>query len=511
MTSPATEREQKEILRKLRKQIIANPDTCFFKPILRTTLLPWQLEAIDAVLDVQRLRLGIPTVCNHKGLQRISIVSGHGTGKTQLLALVGHIWNFVNYGLAAVTAPKQDQVKTRFFYRYKRLLAESAPWYRQMIKANTMSAEINGDETWGIQGETASEPENLAGYHDLPQLFLVDEGSSKRLDPMYQTIEGALSTPGSVLVEISNPTRIVGEFANHHLRRGIRELYYRMHVSYKDAEKLISPEWVKVMRRKYGEDSPIFKVRVLGEFVEAGERQLVHLSWLNEARDLGESFTPDGSIPQMIVSVDVADGALDSSVVTVGQKYDSGLHLRKQRKYNFSPSISSIYTAKAAVQMMEEFGGTKEEALFVVDAIGVGAGTAGWLMDNGYRVIRSVGGEASDNNKRFRNRRVQNYISLRDEFRDGRVFVDPDFVNDEDEWDEFCYQLVSIQSVPGTDRVEDIETKEVYKAREGKSPDRADSTAQQFTTAVPVIARGNGNAELGIQSFGRLRTANADW
>jgi len=495
-------------VRNMRRRVLKQPEY-FFNEVMQTELLPWQMEMINAVLDIQRLQKGIPTVTNHNGLQRISIVSGHGTGKTFGLAALCHVWNFINYGLVAITAPKQDQVKTRFFYRYKRLLHSAVPWYSRVIKCNTMDACIGGDVTWGVQGETASDPNNLAGYHDTPQLFLVDEGSSKRLDPMYPVIEGALTTPGSVLVEISNPTRIVGEFATHHLRKGVKELYYRMHIGPQDAPKLIDQKWVDYMAKKYGAESPIYKVRVQGLFVDAGERQLVALSWLNEARDSGEDFKPDGSIPQLRISADVADGGIDLSTITAGLKYDSGLLVKRKRSYSFPSAESPIRVADAMEQMFHEFGGNKANDLMIVDGIGVGAGTAGTLIARGYNVVRFIGGASAANPKRFRNRRVQGHIALRDDLRDARIFFGPDFVTSEDEWDEFCQQVVSVQTKPGTERVEDIETKEEYKAREGKSPDQLESVMMQLATDVPLVSRGEGN--MVFETFGQMETAHADW
>ena len=91
----------------------------FFTNILHFPLLDWQLEAINAVLDIRRSNDGLPTLINHEAKARITIRSCHGTGKTQFLACLLHVWNFVHYGKIACTAPKQDQLLKRLLPRYR--------------------------------------------------------------------------------------------------------------------------------------------------------------------------------------------------------------------------------------------------------------------------------------------------------------------------------------------------------------------------------------------------------
>ncbi|MCX8113677.1 MAG: hypothetical protein N3D71_01200, partial [Burkholderiaceae bacterium] len=121
---------------------------------------------------------------------------------------------------------------------------------------------------------------------------------------------------------------------------------------------------------------------------------------------------------------------------------------------------------------------------FVVDALGVGAGTAGELMRRGYPVVRYVGGAASADPSKWRNRRVQSYIALRNDLRDGYVVFDDNFCGT-DEFDEFVAQLCSVRSRPAQERVEDLVTKEQMRREGIKSPDRADSLAMQYATTAP--------------------------
>lgn len=466
----------------------------FFRELVRCDeLLPWQLKAIEATLDVPRKAFGYDTVYNHEALQSITIVSGHGTGKTQWLAQLFAIWNYVFPALAVITAPKQDQVRTRFFPRYRLVLRNAL--YREHIQIDNLKASYYGDVDWGVQGETASEPENIAGYHDTPQLIGVDEASSQRLDDLYQTLEGALTTPGSVVAEIGNPTRSQGEFWSHHNKPKIADMSYRMHVNYKDAKRIISMTWVNRMKRKYGEDSPVFKVRVLGEFVKAEKFQLIHYSWMADAND--KDFKTDGSIPRLVISVDVADGGDDFTVVTAAVFYESFTHYLRQEKHSFEPEEASLKSGEAGMEMFDRYKGSKSgEDLLVIDAVGPGSGSCAIAQRAGYPIVRYKGGESSDDIDEWRNRRVQSYISCRDDFRDGKVIIDEDFVDDEDDLDEFFDQLASIRLRQNAEKNEDLETKEQHNKRTKKSPDRGDSTAMLYATQTPTIYEGDTAVEI---------------
>ena len=468
----------------IRRQAIADIEW-FYKDVLHWTPLRWQLKHANAVADIRRKLLGMPTQHNHTGLNLVSGVSGHGTGKTEWLAAMIHWWNFVSYGLIAATAPKRDQLLTRLLPRYRALNRKARAEYAATIEVLATRVKILGDEDNGLVCETATDPDNLAGYHADPQLIVIDEASARNIDKIYEVLEGTLTTPGSTLIEIGNPTRSEGEFWEHHNRRGVRELYWRFTLRPEDGEHLVSEAWVEKMRNKYGEDSPVFKVRVLGEFVTAEENQLIPMAWLEEARE--EELVEDTGEPLLKVSVDVADGGMDYTTIIAGRQYVRQSHLLRMENYSFEASVAPIRSAEAAEAVFDEYGGRKGHDLMIVDAMGVGAGTAGILIKNGHRVVTYKGGESADNKNRFRNRRVQSYIALRDILREHRVVYADSFVDSMDDWLDYVSELCSIRMQPGLERVEDLETKEKHKARTGKSPDKGDATAMWFTTKTPTL------------------------
>jgi len=500
-----------EVVRRARAKTIRDP-AWFFKNVLNESPLAWQLRGVNAALDPYRKTHGIKVVTNRKALPRISVRSCHGTGKTQWLAQLMHTWNFLFPTLIACTAPKEAQLKRRLWPRYRKVMKNAIEEYRQNIIVNAGDVQCYGDPDWGAVAETASDPDNLAGYHDTPQLFLVDEASAKRLDPMFPVIEGALTTPGSVSVEIGNPTRTEGEFYNHHNKKGTKELYYRMHIKPGDAPELISQDWIDAMIAKYGVDSPIVKIRVFGEFAAYDDYILIPYDYIIDALDLEEE--PDGSVPRLRVTVDVADGGADGTVVTAARHYKTFTQVLKQRQFYFPPSESPVKAARAALEMYRGFGGSNLNGDdFVIDANGVGAGTAGNLMDKSFTggeeltVIQYRGGETQHViSSKYRNQRVQNYITLYEWFRDGFIRFSPGAVDDED---ELAAQLLSIKRNVDNERVDDIQTRRQMKQDGIDSPDRADSLQLQCMRVLPTSTV-NKNAG-GISVLSEAMGANADW
>jgi len=377
--------------------------------------------------------------------------------------------------------------------------------YRDRVDVQGKSIRVDNDPDWGLIAETASDPDNLGGFHERPQLFLIDEASAKRLDPMFPVIEGALTTPGSASVEIGNPTRMSGEFYDHHCKRGVKEIYFRGHLTRNDAPDLVSELWLDNLIRRYGKDSPIVKVRGLGEFASIDEAVLIPLDLIDEAFDC--IFDADGSIPTKRLSIDVSDGGADSTVFSVGEHYGSFLQMLKQKQKNYEmggkATMQIVHDAEA---LFEAYEMDKSRDDIVVDANGVGAGVAGRLDELGYSVIRHMGGESSDNPAKWRNRRVQCHIAMYEYYRDGRIGFLPDAVDDEE---ELRSQLLMIRRRDDDYRKyeDDIEDKKKVRQDNLVSPDRVDSLSMQFSTQYPM---GSSAGEGYVGTFGTMETATDD-
>ena len=249
-----------------------------------------------------------------------------------------------------------------------------------------------------------------------------------------------------------------------------------------------------------------------GEYASAYALQLIVPQWIVDA--FGRKFATDGSHPRTRISVDVADGGDDASVITVCDHYASFMHGRKQWQHWFPASKSPILLADEVERIWKELKLTASNGDIVVDSLGVGAGCAGSLMLRDLPVVAYKGGETEGvNTAMYRNRRVQSYIGMRNDFRDAKIVLAPDFVKDDKERAEFEAQCCSVLMRVSTDRVDDLETKEQMRKLGIKSPDRADSLAMQYATHAAALA---GRAAPNTLVDGELLTApseaaHADW
>lgn len=482
-----------QALRKVVRKAKLNPDW-FCEYWLQSPNDAWQSKLMNAVADLNRAALGRPTLHNHALKTRFSVAACHGPGKTHTLAKLMHWFNFTRRGRIPCTAPKEKQVTTRLWPEFRKLLAGARPGYRDLVNVDQTKITWAGDQDWCALVEAASQPDNLQGLHDKHLMFCIDEASGVN-ELMFPVIEGSLTTPGAIMVMIGNPTKNTGEFYASHNQRSSSDLYYRVQISAHDSPR-VSKTWAEQMLKKYGRGSPIYKIRVLGQFADSAPNQLISLAWLEAAHVSEKSEWDDGSFPRLRVIVDVSDGGEDESVVTIQEHRDTNTLLWRVSRFSFEASVSPLETARVAERMAQEWsqrlGYQMRDVQFIVDAIGVGAGTAGTLIELGYAVIQYRGGASSDDVKLFRNRRTQSYLAWRDALAAGTFLIHEEAIAKED-WDDFCHQALSIRSKPGQERVEDLETKQEMKARGEKSPDMPDAVAMGYVGVLPALQAAGGD------------------
>lgn len=447
---------------------------------------PWQVESTEAVFDYIRWAHGRETKLNHEHKNQFTVRSMHGPGKTYWLAGLIHTFGSA-FPMARIPciAPKMDQLKTRLWLELIKVKTTAVPEYQSWVEVNATTMYWNQQREWIAFAQTATKTENIAGLHNPYQLVCCDEASGIT-EALWPAVFGAItSKPINILVMISNPTLNSGTFADSWLKPRIASDYYHIKIDLEKAPR-VDRVWVEKMERKYGRSSPVVQIRCYGEFADASPNQLISLVWIERAI-LREALDEGLVQAKLRVSVDVADGGEDETVITAAHHGYHRTRLLNQQRFSFPSAEAPIETAKAAERMFLAWGGRKGEDDFVVDSLGVGAGTAGWLLDKGHSVVVYKGGAASDNPTRWRNRRVQSFLVLRDAFRDGTLEFAPTFFEDEADWDDFKAQLCSIEMDPGTERLEDLVTKEEMGRRGIKSPDMADSLAMQFATQAPRL------------------------
>ena len=247
---------------------------------------------------------------------KISIRSGHGTGKSTLFAWI-ILWALVCFWdvKVPVTAPTAHQLEDVIW-------PEVAKWHARMLEPWKSSIVIKNDKIsmTGTPGFAAARtgrkenPEALQGFHADKVIFLVDEASGVA-EVVFEVARGALSTEGATMVMAANPTRLSGYFYNSHHKN--RDLFERFQFSCLESPR-VSRDYIDEIKAEYGEDSDMYRVRVTGDFPHTSDLQFMPGDLVENA--MGKHLREDEyNFAPKIIGVDVAMFGGDRSVIMLRQ------------------------------------------------------------------------------------------------------------------------------------------------------------------------------------------------
>jgi hypothetical protein len=433
----------------------------------------WQLEALAALASDDKL----------------AIRSGHGVGKTAFLAWTVIWWLLTHYpAKAACTANTQSQLQDV-------LWAEIANWARKLpagfrelilVKADKVELASPGKAENAAFARTAAKdrPEALQGFHSANMLFIVDEASGVP-DIIFEVAEGALSTEGAKVILTGNPTRTTGYFYDAFFGP-LAHRWWRRRVSCEESKR-VSRKFIEDMRTKYGEDSNVYRVRVLGEFPRQDEDTVVPLDLAESA--VGRDVMPLGNI---VWGLDVARFGSDRSVLI---KRQGGVVLDKPRTWR---QLDLMQLCGAIVNEYKACPFDRKPAEVLVDSIGLGAGVVDRLREMNFGpVVRGINvSEASAMSERFVRLRDELWWSIREwlETREARLPKDDDLLG------ELCAPRYAYTS---SGKIK-VESKDDMRKRGVQSPDLAD--ALMLTFGSSGIA-----AHFGSKWGSRRLTPNTGW
>lgn len=394
---------------------------------------------------------------------RVAIASGHGTGKSTLMAWL-ILWALTCFDdvKAPVTAPTAHQLEDVLWTELRKWGAKLLePWKSELqITADQISYSSCHGFAVARTGRKEN-PEALQGFHAQNLMFFIDEASGVD-DLVFQVAQGALSTEGARVLMAANPTRVSGYFFNAFHRD--RDRWTRLTFSCLDSPN-VAPGYAQEVADVYGEDSDIYRVRVLGQFPRQGDTQFIPRELVDAAfgRTLPEQVY--GFAPR-ILGVDVARHGGDRSVIFLRQGLSSRL-LWWRRDVDLM-ALSDMVAHFAAVQRADAI---------MVDGTGLGAGVVDRLRQLGHVVTDVQFGGASALSQCL-NKRAEMWWRLRDWLREGGAIPAIEDLRADLLAPEFSYNSRGLVQ---------LERKEDMGKRGLSSPDLADALAVTF--AAPVVRR----------------------
>jgi hypothetical protein len=422
----------------------------------------WQVELLDAVAA--------------PAIRRVSVRSGHGVGKSTGVALAA-VWHVLMRvpSKTVVTAPTSSQLFDACFAEMKNVAKRLKPPFNNLLELKSDRIELKSHpESTFISCRTsrAEQPEALAGVHSPSVLLIADEASGIP-SSVFEAASGSMSGHSATTILTGNPTRNTGFFYDTHNR--LREDWYTMHVSCVDSPR-VSEDFVEDMKRRYGEDSPAYHVRVLGNFPPSEEDTVIPVSLIEHA------MANDIKVHEDTIAIwglDVARQGGDASVLA--KRQGPVIHpLTVWRNLDLMQLTGAV---KAEYDAMPP---SKRPAEIIVDSNGFGAG----VLDR----LRELGLPARGLNVSERAMAKDTYLNLRAEiwfkmkmYLEG---MDVSLPRDDALYAELAaprYHFTSAGKLQ-------VESKDSMKKRGVASPDRADAVALSLANDHTTMAFGTSSA-----------------
>jgi hypothetical protein len=395
---------------------------------------------------------------------RSATASGHGIGKSALVAWIIHWAMSTRPNLAGVTtANTASQLSTKTWRELSiwKALAINGHWFDWTA---TRFACVESPETWSVNATpwTKENSEAFAGLHADDVLVIYDEASAVA-DVIWDVSEGAMTTAGAMWIVFGNPTRNTGKFrecfGKFRNRWQTRQVDSR---SCRITNKAEIEQWIK----DYGEDSDFVRVRVRGVFPRAGSNQFIS----SEAVELAQARTIDPDVlalAPLVMGVDVARHGGDKSVIL----------LRRGRAVVSITRFSIPDTMQFAAHVAASIQANHPAAVFV-DATGMGWGVVDRLRQLNHQVVAVQAGEKAIAEDKYYNRRAELWGLMRDWLMDGASLPDDPELRDDLIGPEYGFDAkMRIQ----------LEKKEDMKKRGLASPDSGDALAVSFDQIVGTL------------------------
>lgn len=445
--------------------------------------------------------------------KRVAVRSCHGSGKTFLAARLALWWLFTRpFSSVLTTAPSNRQVVELLWKEIRVAYNGAAVKLGGHILPKAPKLTVADD--WVLIGFSTDNPVNFQGWHSKGgTLVIFDEAPGVHAE-IWKAVQGVLVSDQDRLLCIGNPVEPYGPFCDMFKESDVG----KVHISAYDTPNLrtddgvdvvpglCSASWVKEKKKSWGEDSPLFQSRVLGEFPTTHDSVVVPMDWMSKANERWELDRVGGRLDQHPVHLGVDVARLGSDATVLAEYVENVgvrklVRLRKQDTMATCGDVVNHANAIAATtvnvdadglgagvfdRVNEVFSGG-DSMLFIDEKSGLDASRHGGvtrsnpkdsesaMKSRAYgasspRVREVRGGMRPKISDRFFNLRAEWYWTLREKLdpsNDNPISLPPD--------DKLFSQLTSIRWRLNSKGQIRIEGKDEMRTRGMQSPDEADA------------------------------------
>lgn len=480
-------------------------------------ILPYQAEIMQSVVENKR------TI----------IKSGHGAGKTFVMALTAMWWLCTHWlkgeGCSVVvTSPSASNLTTVFMAQLSKCIDLLPEYLRMHFEITAESIyETEDSKGWRLDLRTARKdnPDAMAGQHNV--LFLVDEWSGVPIE-IYRVIEGAMSDEGSRILAIGNPVRRSGWGFDAFNKNSKLWKLFTIDCSKYTADKEFVTEWQdffgethkdinngrvdqkevdKYIELAQGdEDDFEYRIRVRGEFPLSGSNQFISLKCIKPCFIQGRHNDQDNK--SHVLGLDPATSGGDDIALV----HRWGKNIESVKVWKEADTRNIAYQLR---DWLKVEGSSFFFKFLIIDAIGDGKGVYDSLLEMHTNGELPNVGTVIDYKSSFTAPEKDNYDRLRDytwaEMKKWFINENPHFPRDYNDQCEILQdELCSITSDFTSHGKLKLESKKDLRKRGVRSPNIADGLSMTFylpDNAPSVKER----CRYAISRKNRLNKKNTHW
>lgn len=402
---------------------------------------------------------------------KIAVASGHGIGKSALIAwVVNWIMSTRPNARGVVTANTAPQLETKTW-------AQVATWTKRCItghwfEVNTGRGSMSMKhkvfpDSWRCDAQTSREEnsESFAGLHAVNStpFYLYDEASA--IPPkIWEVSEGGMTDGEPMWLVFGNPTQASGEF-----RECFRAKRHRWKTYQVDSRtvQITNKKFLQEMIDDHGIDSDRVKVRIRGLFPSLSVKQFISTDDVDAARGKHLRIDEYNFAPK-ILTLDNAWEGDDEGVIGLRQ----GLHFRIL--FTFPKNNNDMVIGQKLMHLEDEH---MADAVFIDAGYGTGVMSYGTTLGREWQLVWFAGASSDPG---YLNKRAQMYGGVNTWLKSGGA-LPPDEI--------LCTDLTSIETVPRADGKIQLESKKDMKHRNLPSPGRGDALALSFAAPVTLKPR----------------------
>lgn len=428
----------------------------FVREVLKAEPDPWQERFLTWLAEDER---------------RISVASGHGVGKSTVVAWAMLWYLLTRYPVkVVVTAPTSTQLYDALFAELKRWINVLPQGLRVLLEVKTDRVELKADPSAAfISARTsrAEQPEALQGVHSDHVMLIADEASGVP-EAVFEAAAGSMSGHSAVTVLLGNPTKSSGLFFDTH--HDLKGSWKTMSVSCYDSPR-VSEAYIEEMKERYGEESNAFRVRVLGKFPLRDDDTIIPVDLVAGAQMRDVECSPTAA---EVWGLDVARFGNDASALC-------------KRKRNVVPSNVRTWRGLDLMQLCGAVKAEYDEAVvrpaeILVDSIGLGAGVCDRLREMRLPARGINVSESPAMKELYRNMRAELWYAALAWLQalDSKLPAD----------DKLFGELTAVKYKFTSNGKIQVESKEDMKKRGRPSPNRADAFILTFASDAAAATHG---------------------